>query len=416
MPAGASPASTAARSSRSSPRRAANSAKLRERAGAPARAGQRGRQQGRDRAHRAAEARAADQRAGAGERARARGAGDLREHAVLGNARPRRRFRSCASRWNPTCCQGNSATGCCCSPGRAARARFPGAPGAGGRPDGGRPQCYDHATRARRRPKRSAFRLAFKHFQRIDGSFRVSPKAQGRERAGARLRDRLRRAESDAERDAGLSSRREHGHVSQGKQAAEPHRQPDRRHHAHRGQCVLQRRPARRRRGARQRRGAARPAGHAGGLGACPHRRRSPGGARGGERHRSTGRWTRAKRSNSRPIPGSKEMCTTRASKFSRARSSRGGWCTMPPKARASNSRSRSRQQDKRSRSTADERSHRDAGSAGLHRQRGEQGQAADRRRRQSRSSSCACSSPAAAARASSTASPSTRCRTRTTP
>ena len=55
----------------------------------------------------------------------------------------------------------------------------------------------------------SAFRLAFKHFQRVEGIFRVNPKARVDSVQVRVYETGSDRAESDAQRDAGLNRAKE---------------------------------------------------------------------------------------------------------------------------------------------------------------------------------------------------------------
>ena len=58
------------------------------------------------------------------------------------------------------------------------RPRLQRPPRAGGQPAGRGPECYDVASRSRAMPQPLNSRLAFKYFQRVEGTFRVNPKAK----------------------------------------------------------------------------------------------------------------------------------------------------------------------------------------------------------------------------------------------
>ena len=216
---------------------------------------------------------------------------------------------------------------------RPARARLQRPARAGGQPAGRGAECYDVFPGARRMPQRPHFRLAFKYFRRVEGTFRVNPKAKV-ESVQVRVYETgsqpaARHALGELCREA---REREKQDVQQDEQAAEPDRQPDRRDHAHRGQRDFQRRTARGRHGARQRRRAARPAGHAGGLVGRAHRRRGAGRAHRGQRHHQRAGARHRDARTTGGLAGSKGMCTTRASRSTRARSSRAAWCITPPR------------------------------------------------------------------------------------
>ena len=114
-PAGASPASIAARCVQELTARAGRAGRRARRARAAARDRQRRRQPRLDRAHRAAEARAAGARRSSRSNARVREELAMVEQMLTSEERHTQTARrSTASRSSPTCCRANTATGCCC--------------------------------------------------------------------------------------------------------------------------------------------------------------------------------------------------------------------------------------------------------------------------------------------------------------
>ena len=227
----------------------------------------------------------------------------------------------------------------------------------------------------------AAFKLNFKYFRRVEGTFRVSPRAKV-ESVQARIYEAVAEPRATNGESVGTMKQAEGRSTMFDKTRASRRtdRQPDRRDHAHRGQRHLQRRPARRRHGARQRRGAARPARHAGGVSDARIDGEVAGRARRGERHHQRPGARAPRRSNSRPARRVKGDVYYKSIEIHQGAVVEGRLVHHVVRSEGRGTQARLGQGKGEE---TDERSHRNAGPAGLQRQRGQQGQGADRRGRQ---------------------------------